>query len=228
MSFQRMLMLRGRKYYELPQKEHLFALYVPRWQTTEERISVKDYAGTHDLSINGNVTWSAGGSLIFDNTTRGNYLVSDSFTYTRNFFTIIADRRLNESAEALSLGLRIVYNLNNEYATDTMTSYRSPTQVSCECGGYDNRIAMTDVPRDGYSVMTREQYNGVPIIEGGGRRAWRRIDINAYHIYNANYKRPMWQEMRALAIWTVQLTAEEIEQAEEYLTHVNNSSDFDE
>lgn len=210
----------------LPRRDALFALYVPRWQTTEERISVKDYAGTHDLSINGNVTWSAGGSLIFDSTTRGNYLVSDTFAYTRNDYTIIADRTLNESAEAQSLGLRMVYNLNNEYATDTMTMYRSTAQVTCESGGRDNRIAMTDVPQDGYSVMTREQYNGVPTIEGGGRRAWRRIDINVYHIYNANYRRPMWEEVRALAIWTVQLTAEEIEQAKQYLSYAPRPADI--
>lgn len=226
MSFQRMLMLQGRKHYELPQKEHLFALYVPRWQAENERVSVKDYAGSNDLLIVGNVTWQGRG-LHFDETTSGNYLVSPQFNYTRTAFTIIADRTLNESAEALSLGLRLAYNLNYEYATDTMTMYRSTAHVSCECGGHDNHIDMTDVPHDGYSVMTREQYNGVPIIEER-RRAWRRIDINAYHIYNANYRRPMWSELRALAIWTVQLTAEEIEQAEDYLTHVNNSRDFDE
>lgn len=210
----------------LPRRDTLFALYVPRWQTTEERTVIKDYASTHDLNINGNVTWTDDGSLAFDNTTRGNYLVSDTFNYIRNDFTILADRKLNNTAESLSLGLRLVYNVNNEYATETMTMYRNARQVSCEVAGHDNRIAMTDVPHDGYSAMTREQYNGVPVVEGGGRRAWRRIDINAYHIYNQNYRRPMWSEFRSLAIWTAQLTDEEIEQAKQYLSYAPRPTDL--
>lgn len=205
---------------ELPRRDALFALFVPKWQTSEERTSVKDFAGTHDLSINGDVTWSAAGSIVFDGTTRGNSLVSDTFAYTRNDYTIIADRTLNESAEPRSLGLRMVYNLNNEYATDAMTMYRTRAQVTCESGGYDNRIDMTDVPHDGYSVMTREQYNGVPIIEGGVRRAWRRIDINAYH------RRPMWSQLRSLAIWTQQLTSDEIERAKLYLSYAQRPADI--
>lgn len=227
MSFQRMLMLRGRKHYELPKKEHLFALYVPRWQAEGERLSVKDYVGNNDLLVAGNVTWQGRG-LHFDETTSGNYLVSPQFTCARTAFTIIADRTINQYNEQTSLGLRMVYTLNNEYATDSVSMRRAGNEITCEVGGRDNRINMSDVPQDGCVSLSNSYYCNIPVIEGGARRAWRRIDINVYHIYNANYRRPMWAELRALAIWTVQLTVEEIEQAEEYLTHVNNSRDFDE
>ena len=210
----------------LPRREALFALYVPRWQTSEERTLVKDYASTHDLSINGNVTWSDAGSLTFDSTTRGNYLISDTFAHTRNDYTIIVNRTINPNAESTSLGLRLVHNLNNDYATDTVSMRRGRNEITCEVGGRDNRINMSDVPQDGCAWLTRRSYCGVDEMQEGNRRNWRRIDINAYHIYNQNYRRPMWSELRALAIWTEQLTADEIEQAELYLTYATRPADL--
>lgn len=201
---------------DLPRRDALFALFVPRWQTVDERSVVKDFVGDKDLRPFGSVTWTDDG-LLFDTLTRGNYMISPQFTFTRNRFTILVDRELNTRPENLSLGFRLVYNLNNEYATETMTMYRNASEISVEVAGHDNRIAMSSVAPDGYSCLTNTHYNGVPIVEGSSRRSWRRIDINAYHIYNQNYRRPMWSRFRALAIWTVNLTEEEIEAAKIYL-----------
>lgn len=208
---------------DLPRRDALFALFVPRWQTVEERNVVKDFVGDKDLTPVGSVTWTDDG-LSFDTTTRGNYMISPQFSFIRNKFTILVDRELNTRPEGQSLGLRMVYNLNNEYANETMTMYRNASEITVEVAGHDNRISMSAVVPDGYSVLTNTHYNGVPVVEGGGRRVWRRIDINVYHIYNQNYRRPMWAKFRALAIWTDILTEEEIETAKLYLKYAPRPS----
>lgn len=164
------------------------------------------------------MSWSDEGHLSFDTKTRGNYLVSDTFEQTRNRFTIIADRTLNASAEGNSLGLRLVYTLNNEYATEDLSMKRSAGYMTYEVGGSDNQLPLSVIPTDGYVWTTYDKYCGTIDLKHSNRNIWRRIDINFYKLNNANYRLPMWSTLRSIAIWTEELTTEEIEQAKKYLT----------
>ena len=200
MSFQRMLMMAAREPQPyLPHPEAVVALYVPRWQT-EHGNTLTDWSGNGRDMLLLNTTFSDV-SLILESNARG---------YTNNFadygtnLTILADRDV--SARTSGRGLM----LSTQGGAIRLTiEERTTAGYIVRNLGVNNNI---NLEVDGWIHYRRSDYCGQTLTAGSGTTQGCRIS------FSGTSGVPTWQRCRALVMWSIPLTDEEIEMAKLFLS----------
>lgn len=203
MSFQRMLMMAAREPRPyLPHPEAVEALYIPRWQPEDDRAHLRDYSGKNRNMRLIQAEWSAE-SLLLTNNTRA-YTPSGGMSFGDNV-TVIADRDVsNSTANARGFMLSTLQGVI--YLT---IEERTASRYIIRNFGVNNTI---NIAADGWMTYRRTDYCGQPIAAGSAAANNSRIS------FAGTSGVPTWQSCRALAMWSISLTDEEIEMAKLFLS----------
>lgn len=200
MSFQRMLMMATREPQPyLPHPEAVVALYVPRWQT-EQGNTLIDFSSHGQNMLLLNATFDDV-SLILESNTRG---YTNSFGDYGTDLTILADRDVSARTSGRGLMLSTqggIIRLTIEERTTAGYIVRNL--------GVNNNI---NLEADGWIHYRRTDYCGQTLTAGSGTTQRCRIS------FSGTSGVPTWQRCRALTMWSISLTDEEIEMAKLYLS----------
>lgn len=191
---------------DIPHRDKIECLYVPRWQQSHDVL--QDYSGHGRNMALSNVQFSDI-AVILESNSRG--YTGEIGDYGNNL-TVLADRDV--SARTSGRG----FMLSTKGGGISLTiEERSSSGYIIRNLGENNSINLCS---DGWVHYRRNDYCGQALTAGSKTTQGCRIS------FSGTSGVPTWQRCRALAMWSIALSDEEIDTAIKYLIHAPIPTDI--